>query len=306
MHLLLGDPQDSWCMLISSVLKARNYPYRFILNPLVHPSRFVWRLDSSQSVSQVIWEGEAPMLNDQISSVLVRRTMGWIDPNGWQPDDFAYMQAEMQASLLAWLWSLNCPVINRYPAAIWCRPEVPLLYWQPLLRSCGLPTRETLITNVKEDARSFGQDHPIEGGNCVVYGLLNSDMRYLVASDKDWNGLDAMQMFSPVCLTHPHGPPQFVCVVGGQVVWEKPSTGMNLFEPALRDFAAAAGLDFLELAFAPVYDDIYVIAVHPDPRFDHFNDAARQQIAELIVQVLAGEMVNSNKDSRYSLQKVFV
>src|SRR5438876_7755688 len=106
MHLLLGDPQDSWCLLISEILKARNYPYRFISSPLVHPSRFSWRLDSGQSISQIIWADGSLMLNDQISSVFVRRTMGWIEPNGWQPDDLTYMQAEMQAALLAWLWSL--------------------------------------------------------------------------------------------------------------------------------------------------------------------------------------------------------
>lgn len=294
MHLLLGDPQDSWCLLISAMLKERSHPYRFIENPLSHPSRFSWRLDNDQSVSQVSWEGDPPVLNDQISSVMVRRTMGSIAPNGWQPDDFAYMQAEMQAALLAWLWSLDCPVVNRYPAAIWCRPEMPLLYWQPQLTRCGLPILETLITNVEQEARSFSQTYPVAGENSVIYGLLNNDMRYLLTSDNDWNGLHAMQQLAPLCLTHPHGIPQFVCVVGGQVVWAgKPPAGMTLFEPALRDFAAAVGLDFVELAFAPVSDNMYVIAVEPNPCFDHFNDAARQQIAKRIVQVLAAEKVNS-------------
>ncbi len=289
MHLLLGDPQDPLCLGVRAVLEARNHPTRIISNPLVHPSRFAWRLNNEQSASQLVWGEEPPVPDDHIAGVLVR-SAGWIDPTGWQSDDLAYMQAETQAALLAWLWSLACPVVNRYPSAIWYQPQSPLLSWQRLLRRCGLPTLEMLVTNIEEEARAFGRHLAQAGVGGAVYGPLTGHVRYLVTSDQDWSGLAAMQRYAPVCLASPSGAVQLVCVVGEQVVWEgEPSPEVAHFEPALCRFAAAAGLAFVELAFAPTAGGICVVAVEPHPHFERFGDAARQQIVEGIVQLLTGE-----------------
>ena len=194
------------------------------------------------------------------------RTTGWIDPTGWQPDDLAYMQLETQAALLAWLWSLACPVVNRYPSAVWYHAQLPLLFWQRPLRLCGLPVLETLVTNVEQEARLFGRRLAQEGVPGAVYGPLTSAVRYLVSGDDDWSSLTAMQSYTPVCLAYPHGAARSVCVVGEQVVWEgEPSPEMALLEPALRRFATAAGLAFVELALASTSQGICVIAVEPHP-----------------------------------------
>lgn len=290
MHLLLGDPQDPLCLSVRAALESRHYPARIVANPLVQPARLAWRLNNEQSASQLGW-AEGPLLSDDdISGVLVR-SAGWIDPAGWQPDDLAYMQAETQAALLAWLWSLPCPVVNRYPAAIWYQPQPPLLSWQPLLRRCGLPTLEMLVTNVEQEARAFGQRLAQAEVTGVVYGPLTSAVRYLVSSDEDWNGLTTMQGYTPVCLAHPHGTAHLVCVVGEQVIWAgEPWPELVQFEAALRRFAVAAGLAFVELAFAPTPAGIGVIAVEPQPRFEHFGEAARQQIVAGLVQLLTAEV----------------
>jgi hypothetical protein len=232
------------------------------------------------------------------------RSTGWIDPIGWQPDDLAYMQAETQAALLAWLWSLACPVVNRYPSAIWYRPQVPLLSWQRLLRRCGLPTMETLVTNVEQEARAFGQRLALEGVAGAVYGPLTSDVRYLVTSDEDWSGLAAMQRCAPICLAYPYGAAQLVCVVGEQVVWEgEPSQETAHLEMALRRFATAAGLTLVELAFAPTSEGICVIAVEPHPHFEHFGEAARQQIVDGIVHLLTADVDHSHKEAAHISQR---
>jgi len=302
-HLLLGDPQDPCCLGVRTMLEARNYPTRIIANPLVHPSRFTWRLNNEQSASQLLWDEEAPLPDAAITGVLVR-SPGWIDPTGWQPDDLAYMQMETQAALLAWLWSLACPVVNRYPSAIWFHSQVPLLYWQRLLRGCGLPTLETLVTNVEQEARAFGRRLALEGVPGAVYGPLTSDVRFLVTGDEDWSGLTAMQSYAPVCLAYPHGAAQLVCVVGEQVVWEgEPSPEMALLEPALRRFAMAAGLAFMELAFAPTSEGICVIAVEPHPHFERFGEAARQHILEGIVHLLTAQAGDSRKGAAQTLQR---
>lgn len=289
MHILLGDPRDPLCQGVQSVLEGRNHPTRIIPNPLAQPWRFAWRLDNQQSASQLIWEDEPPLLDEHIAGVLVRSS-GWIDPAGWQPDDLAYMQTETRAALLAWLWSLECPVVNRYPPAIWYQPHVPLLSWQRLLRSCGLPTLETLVTNVEKEARLFGGRLAQEGMAGAVYGPLTSDVRYLVTGEEDWSGLAAMQRYAPVCLTYPHGAAQSVCVVGDRVAWEgKPPAEGAALEPGLISFASVAGLAFVELALAPVSGGFCVIDVEPYPHFERFGEAARQQIVEGVVQLLTVE-----------------
>ena len=286
MHLLVGSPQDPWCLRVRAALEARDYPTRIISNPLTAPARLTLRLDSHQSDSQFSWREDPQLFDDRIAGVLVCST-GWIDPDGWRPADLAYMHSEMQAALLAWLWSLACPVVNRYPSAIWYRPQAPLLCWQGQLRRCGLPAIETLVTNVEEETRSFRQRLTAEGATGAVYWPLTSDVRYLVSSDQDWIRIAAMQRYTPVCLTYPHEAAQLACVVGRQVVWEgEPTPEMSSFEPALRSFANATGLAFVELAFARISRGISVVAVEPYPRFERFGETARGQIVHELVRLL--------------------
>ena len=50
-----------------------------------------------------------------VIGLLVRDTF-WPALDEWSPKDAQYMVAEMQATLLGWLWNLPCMVINRLPA----------------------------------------------------------------------------------------------------------------------------------------------------------------------------------------------
>jgi hypothetical protein len=296
-HLLLGDQQDPCCFGVRTILEAGNYPTRIIANPLAHPWRFAWLLNNQQSASQLVRDEEAAVLDDHITGVLVRNT-GWIDPVGWQPDDLTYMHTETRAALLAWLWSLACPVVNRYAPAIWYQPQLPLLTWQRLLRRSGLPTLGILVTNVEQEARAFGQRLALKGVAGAVYGPLTSDVRYLVTSDEDWSGLTAMQRYAPVCLASPYEAAQLVCVVGEKVVWEgEPSPEAILLEPALRRFAAAAGLAFVELAIASTSEGICVTNVEPHPRFERFGDVAQQQIVQGIVHLLTAKVDYHRRDA---------
>ncbi len=290
MHLLLGDQEDPCCLAVRARLEADNYPTRIIANPLAHPWRLAWLLNNEQSGSQLLRDEEGPVLDDNIAGVLVR-SPGWIDPVGWQPDDLAYVQTETQAALLAWLWSLACPVVNRYPPAIWYQPQLPLLTWQRLLRSSGLPTLEMFVTNVEQEARAFRERLALKGVPGAIYGPLTSDVHYLVTGDKDWAGLAAMQRYMPICLASPYGATQLVCVVGEQVVWEgEPSPKATRLEPALRRFAVAAGLAFVELALASTSEGICVINVESRPHFERFGDVARQQIVEGIAHLLTAKV----------------
>jgi len=285
-HLLLGNPHDAFCVSVRSALEARGYKTRIIANPLSHPSTFVWRLDNETSSSRVAFAEEPPVMDDHLSGVFVRTT-GWINPAGWHPEDIGYVQAEAQAALLAWLWSLACPVVNRYPASIWYRPQAPLLSWQPLLRRCGLSAIETLVTNVEHEGNEFRRRLSMEGWAGAVYGPFSSDVRYFVIDDNEWAGLTAMQRSTPVCLTYPCEAAQLVCLVGEHVVWDgKAPPDMILLEPALRRFATMAGLDFVELALVSTTNGIRVLDVEPFPHVERFRDDARRQIVEGVSRLL--------------------
>lgn len=303
MHLLLGHAEDPCCLGVRKALEARNLATRTITNPLVHPSRFSWRLDNEQSASALAFDEEPSIPGHQIAGVLVR-SAGWIDPGGWQPNDLMYMQSETQAALLAWLWSLPCHVVNRYPAPLWYRPRPPLLSWHPLLRRCGLPAPETLVTNVELETREFRRRLALAGTPGAVYGPLTSDARYLIVDESDWSGLAAMQACAPVCLEYPHGPTQLACIVGEQVVWEgEPAREIAALEPALQRFAAAAGLAFMELALAPAQMGICVIAVETQPNFQHFGEVAQQRIVEGLADLLTSDIGKLRDGARVTRQR---
>ena len=286
MYLLLGSPEDPCCRDVRLALQERGHPVRTTTNPFVSPSLFTWHLDTGQSASRIAWDAGPSVLDDELSGVLVRGT-GWIDPVGWEPDDLAYVQAETQAALLAWLWSLACPVVNRPRPVQWYRPQAPLLAWAALLGRCALAIPETLVSNEEAGTMAFGQRLLGSGVGGAVFGPLTSTARYLVAGDDGWDSLTTLQRYVPVQLTPPHGEPQLACVVGDHVVWEgAPDPEAVSLEPALRHFASEAGLGFLELALAPVEGDLCVVSVEPAPRFERFGEAARREIVDRLVRLL--------------------
>lgn len=286
MYLLLGDSDDLCCRSVREALSERGDATHVVANPLSEPSRFSWWLDSDQSASFLAWNGQTAVRDDQITGVLVLDP-GCIDPDGWHPDDLSYVQAETHAALLGWLWSLPCPVVNRYPPAVWYRPQAPLLSWHGLLQRSGLPTLETLVTSVEDEARAFGERLTADGAGGAVYGPLTSGVRYLVASEADWSGLATLQRVTPVSLSAPHGETRQVCVVGDRIVWNgPPSQEESGLEPALCAFAQAAGLAFVEVGLAPTRTGLCVVTVETRPRLERFVDAARAEIVAGLVQLL--------------------
>jgi hypothetical protein len=292
-YLLLGDSEDPCVRGLRGALRERGLQTCVVASPMSAPARLSWWLDTERSESVLSLDGEPPIRDDQLDGVFVLGT-GWVDAAGWDTDDLAYVQAETQAALLGWLWSLPCPVVNRYPPAIWLRPQAPLLSWHGLLHRSGLPTLETMVTSVEHEARAFGEQLVSDGVDGAVYGPLTSGVRYLVASERDWTGLAALQQVTPVSLTAPHAEARTACVVGRRVVWDdRPSEELTSLEPALREFGRATGLALVEVSLASAPGGLCVIAVETRPRLERFGEAAREEIVAAIVEVLtapAGEL----------------
>jgi hypothetical protein len=282
LHLLLGHSGDSCCGGVLARLAARGLPAHIVASPLSPPARLVWRLADDGVTSRLDLDEDQA----EIAGVLLRHTAGFA-PAGWAPEDHAYMQAEMLAATLAWLAGLPCPVVNRPTAALWYRGHASLLTWRALLRRCGLPVPEQLITNDPAEARAFRRRLAADGVAGAVYSPLTGEAGYLVATDAAWEGLAGLQVRSPVCLSEPHGAAQPACIVGGQVIWDDPSPETLALAPGLRRLAAATQLDFLEVVTAPLSGGLGVVMVEPMPGLEHFAAPTRARILDALTALLA-------------------
>lgn len=286
MHLVLGHPDDLCCSALAERLAARGLAVRLIASPFEAPSRLSLHIDSDGRTSTALTLGEGPA--EPVESVFVR-SRGTLDPAGWEPADYAYMQAESQATMLAWLSALDCPVINRLNAELWYRPRTSLLHWLALLRGCGLRLPETIVSDSVEALAAFRGR--LEAGEVpgAVFKSLARDGAWLVGPD-EWSGVGALQAHGPVCLAEPHGPVRLLCIVGRQIVWAgEPSPAERALSGVLLRFARAAGLAFVEIALGEVRTGPAVVHVDPLPKLEHFERAAQRRIVDALAEVLAGQ-----------------
>jgi|SRR5215831_9555830 len=282
MFLLLGHSDDACCLGVHAGLASLGLDARIIASPLAPPARLAWHLDADGLRSSLY-----PHLPDRsIDGVLVRDT-GWLDPAEWEADDFAYMQAELRAVMLAWLNGLKCPVINRPDATQWYRAGMPLVAWRRQLRAAGLKLPEVVITSEPQEAAAFRRRLESDGSGGAVYAPLTNASGYLLAGDEAWSRLASVQAHVPVCLAQAHGPATLACVVGDEVIWnDAPPSGAPAIEAALLRFAAAAALTFVEIAIAPVRGQPAVVLVEPRPRLERYNEPVRMRIVAALVAAL--------------------
>jgi hypothetical protein len=287
MFLVLGEPNDALSAGVRDALLGRNRATRLIGSPMFEPLRFEWRLDSSTSRSRLTFDDGLELRAEDISGVFVGSFTG-PDPRGWETPDLLYLYSEAHAALLAWLWSLDCPVVNRADARSWYQPNRPLISWRRHLLDADLPTVDVLLTNVPDAARAFARRGVTSGVDAVVFGPLTNQAGYLVVSDGEWAGLASLQRTMPITLTYPHGPAQFACVVADGVVWDPGAPPeMAVFEPGLRALAVELGLTLVEVDFAPIDGRLAVIDVDPRPRLHHFGESATtivEAIADLLTE----------------------
>ena len=282
MHLLLGHPNDLCCAGVIARLEARGVAFRVVPEPLAPPARLTWLLEDA-GVTSSLYPG---IPDTEISSILVR-DIGLLDPESWDPADYAYMQAETQAVVLAWLAGLACPVINRPDAARWYGLGTAIFAWRQLLHESGLLLPEVVVTSDPHAAHGFRCRLASDGVAGAVYVPLTGTAGYLLADDEAWEGVAALQMRTPVCLTEPHGPVTLVCVVGAEVIWDGPLPPQAPeLELALLRFAVAARLTFVEIALARVRCGLAVVQVEPQPRVEHFSESARDHILDAVVALL--------------------
>jgi len=286
MHLVLGLPEDSCCRALLERFAARGHDARLIASPFEAPARIALRIGADGVAETVLALGGGAA--EPVDSVFVRARAP-LDPAGWAPADYGYMQAETQASLLGWLTALDCPVVNRLNAELWYRPRTTLLHWLALLRGCGLPVPETIVSDSVEALTAFRAR--LEAGEVpgAVLRSLSREGSWLVAGG-EWGGVRALQAHGPVCLAEPHAAVRALCVVGARIVWNgEPAAAEAALAERLMRFARMAGLAFVEIALGEVRGGPAVVQVDPLPRLENFGDAAQRAIVEALADLLTGQ-----------------
>jgi hypothetical protein len=283
MYLILGDAKSTICTGLLDLLNVQGHNARIIENPLLSPFCFALRLDTFTSASWLTWEDGSHLSNKEIEGVLVCRPKR-IPSEGWEPAELSYAEQENRAALLAWLWSLECPVVNRYPAALWYQPDLPLLFWQAQLELSGLSTLPSLITNVEQEADDF-----IAGlGAETVFAPLTAEVRYPLGDGFDRRRLGAIQSQMPVHLTQAAGKRNLACLVGSRVIWDHAPRDADILESSFNRFSALAGLNFIEFAVARTADGTRMAAVSAFPRIENFASTTQYQILLALIQLLTG------------------
>ena len=96
-----------------------------------------WSLDSERQSSLIRPADRAAIRDREIGGVLVRK-LPFERRDGWSAKDASYRYAEKGAAMLGWIWSLSCPVINRYPPELWFGQIDSIDYWHGRLECFGL------------------------------------------------------------------------------------------------------------------------------------------------------------------------
>ncbi len=150
-----------------------------------------WKFDMpAQGPSPLIADGRA-FSSNQIAGVLTRLSaVPEAELDHVAAEDRAYVSAEMTAFLLAWLSSLECPVLNRPTPTGLCGPGWRLEQWIHLAAGLGIP-----VIGVRRSTSRAGANQTEGGVSVTIVGreclgtvdpaLADYSLRLAAAADVD-------------------------------------------------------------------------------------------------------------------------
>jgi hypothetical protein len=255
MYLFLGEADDGLCVNVRQALEERGAQVRVVPDPFSESIRFVWRVNSASTSSALVFADGTCLCDRDISGVFLRRRKALITSTS--SDDYCYIQAEIEAASLGWIWTLQCPVINRLPPWLWYSRKPPIQVWSRLLRTNGL--QEFECCRPSSDAES-----------------------------KNWDDFRALDVGDPdICYVR-------ACIVGRSVVWNIDRSEIwHPYESALLEFTRYVGLSFLEVAFAETREGIGVKEVDPFPDLSRFGESSTRAITEALATLFAASTQQS-------------
>jgi hypothetical protein len=281
--LLIGYPEDRCCELVTRAAGSLGYDVVLTSDPLAAPFCVRWSFDSSAENDDTAW-GEVGRTARHVAGVLVRASGGPASAEGWDQKDLTYARTEAQAALIAWLWSLPCPVINRLRTDVWFRPRRSYPEWHALFTRCGLPTAAICITSDVEAARVFAA----RDGGVATYAPLTSSSRYPITEPRHWEDLARVAAHVPVCLMESGpGHSTYASVVGGHIVWNEDATSeVKALAPGLRRLADQQGLDLFQVEIIRGPRGPLCVSADPYPLLERHDDAAESTLVARLVDLL--------------------
>ncbi|MBI5812255.1 MAG: hypothetical protein HZB27_06610 [Meiothermus silvanus] len=299
MYLLIGTPFDACIERVHRRLQAAGEEVLVTPEPLAGEAQVRWDLTTAYSLSHLRL-GQHSLSQGDLCGVLVRGSGVPLQATDWDPKDYAYMQAEAQSALLAWLKSLPCPVVNPARAETFYR-ERTLPEQRVWLARAGFPTAPVLVTNSPAEARGFARRW---GGN-LSYVPLTSTTRYPIDTPAQWAELERLMTRFPLALMEPEGPSFYLSLAADRLLWsEGPDSRVEptpkqkeRLGDATRRLAGLLGVQMLQV-------EIQLSDGHPPgyrrentprafgfslyPEFALYGEAEQEELAQGVVAALQG------------------
>jgi hypothetical protein len=281
MWILLGEPITALSEIFKSECKKRAQQV-FGIAEFDENVEFNWEFGSIDSCSVLRPRELGPFSDREITGVFVQNPPR-LDADNAAESHHEYSQTERNAAMFAWFWNLRCPVVNRYPAAFWFSPRVPLSCWLQLVIKCDLRITDAILSNVERDLRGFAKKLRVNPG----YLPLCGPEAYRISTEEHWHGLSKMRAICPISVI-PFDPPVYIaCVVGDRVFWNRPlSRSITGYDDRLVHLTKLSGLDFLEVRLCRHSDDFAIHAIEPFPRLDGFGQDSCYLIADALIALL--------------------
>jgi hypothetical protein len=281
-YLILGEPTT----LLARPLLARLYAIGaevLSITDLTSEVEIVWRLDTALCSFELHLPDGRTILQEQLQGVIA---LAPANRDIKSIEEKEYLRAEKRAALFAWICSLKCPVVNRFPPMFWISPRIPLPLWRRSLTKSGLPVVDAVLSNVPTELRAFAGEFRGE----LSYSPLSSEECYRVTTADDFEGLSRLTQFCPINLRH-HVPVVYAaCIVDRNVFWNQsvPTVLINV-QDRLVQFAATAGLALLEVALLLIGGTPKVCLIEPFPKLDRFGPDTCEAIANALLSILRSD-----------------
>jgi hypothetical protein len=285
MYLLIGTPFDACIERVHRRLQATGEEVLVTPEPLAGEAQACWDLTTAHSLSHLRL-GQHSLSQEDLRGVLVRGSGMPLQPADWDPKDYAYMQAEAQSALLAWLKSLPCPVVNPARAETFYR-ERTLPEQRVWLARAGFPAAPILLTNSPAEARRFARRW---GGN-LSYVPLTSATRYPIDTPAQWAELERLMTRFPLGLMEPEGPSLYLAWAGDRLLWsQEPKLGRatERLEQAARRLAGSLGVQLVQIEIQLRDGQARAFGFSLYPEFALYGEAEQEELAEGIVAALKG------------------
>ncbi|MCL6526941.1 MAG: hypothetical protein K6T57_08655 [Thermaceae bacterium] len=285
MYLLVGSPLDACIAQVSHRLRLQGDAVLVTPEPLAGEGRVCWELSSERSASRLELGGQR-IAETEWRGVMVRGMGGPSQPAEWEQRDYAYMGAESQSALLAWLKSLPCPVVNPPQAEIFYR-ERTLPEQRVWLHRAGFSMPPLLLTNRLAQARAFARRW--EGR--LSYVPLTSATRYPIDSPSQWAELERLMAHFPVLLMEPEAPSLYLSLAADVAVWSgDPPSGRarGRLERSAQRLARLLGVSMLQLELRMGEGSTQAVGFGLHPEFGWHPQAQQEALAEGIVRAMQG------------------